>query len=286
MTPPRWWLPLAVVLVATLAGLGAPRTVEAATPASFVLRTGLPDRTLTPGATNPAVTQATIGRTICVTGWTLTVRPSSRYTRTLEIKHLAVYGFSDRNLAHYEEDHLIPLELGGAPADPANLWPEPYHLRVVDGTDLGAYAKDRLETYLKKAVCDGHIPLAAAQARMRGNWVAWWRITFNAPGATVTSAQAVRLGDGAARLTLYSDGSGVLYVNLKGLASGTWNEHLWDGSCDSLGTRVAVLPGLAVPLTGAIARTNRLDPVQAVGRTIRIVHGSTALCATFAAGSP
>src|ERR1700730_15863190 len=25
---------------------------------------------------------------------------------------------------HYDEDHLVPLERGSAPADPSNLWPE------------------------------------------------------------------------------------------------------------------------------------------------------------------
>jgi DNA-binding CsgD family transcriptional regulator len=41
---------------------------------------GEPRLALTPGAYNPAVTQATIGRTICVSGWTATIRPSSSYT--------------------------------------------------------------------------------------------------------------------------------------------------------------------------------------------------------------
>jgi hypothetical protein len=31
--------------------------------------------------------------------------------------------------SNYEEDHFIPLELGGAPKNPKNLWPEP-HTRV------------------------------------------------------------------------------------------------------------------------------------------------------------
>ncbi len=35
------------------------------------------------------------------------------------------YGYADRNPAHYQEDHLVPLELGGAPRDPRNLWPQP-----------------------------------------------------------------------------------------------------------------------------------------------------------------
>jgi hypothetical protein len=45
-----------------------------ATPAALA-QSALPDRTRTPGALNPKVTQATIGTTICVRGWTQTVRP-------------------------------------------------------------------------------------------------------------------------------------------------------------------------------------------------------------------
>jgi hypothetical protein len=36
------------------------------------------------------------------------------------------YGYTDHHLSDFEEDHLIPLELAGAPADIRNLWPEPH----------------------------------------------------------------------------------------------------------------------------------------------------------------
>src|SRR5947209_6316443 len=39
-----------------------------------------PDPRCTPGALNPRVTQATIRRTICMRGWTSTVRPPERIT--------------------------------------------------------------------------------------------------------------------------------------------------------------------------------------------------------------
>lgn len=110
--------------------LGVPADVSAASAASGVLRTDLPNHTLTPGALNPAVTQATILKTICVSGWTTTVRPSSSYTTRLKRTQLAAYGYHDRSLADYEEDHLVSLELGGSPASTKNLWPEPHHLKV------------------------------------------------------------------------------------------------------------------------------------------------------------
>jgi hypothetical protein len=85
----------------------------------------LPDPSCQPGATNPDVTQATIGSTICVSGRTSTVRPPTSYTNPLKVQQIAQYGYSDTSTADYEEDHLIPLELGGSPRSTLNLWPEP-----------------------------------------------------------------------------------------------------------------------------------------------------------------
>lgn len=110
--------------------------------------------TRTPGALNPDVTQATIARTICVRGWTRTVRPPVSYTNTLKARQLREYGLHGA-LSGYQEDHLISLELGGAPVDPRNLWPEPYP-RAAD--------VDRIENELNRRVCDGSLSLAAAQA--------------------------------------------------------------------------------------------------------------------------
>src|SRR5215471_19094461 len=89
-------------------------------------RLPLPDPSCTPGSYNPNVTQSTIGSTICMSGWTATVRPPTSYTNALKVQGIADYGYSDTNVSDYEEDHLVPLELGGAPRDPRNLWPEPH----------------------------------------------------------------------------------------------------------------------------------------------------------------
>lgn len=98
-------------------------------PLPALARSSLPDPRLTPDAINPAVTQATIHDTICVRGWTRTVRPPEDFTYQLKRRQIREYGYRDRRLSHYEEDHLIPLGLGGAPSDPKNLWPEPRHPR-------------------------------------------------------------------------------------------------------------------------------------------------------------
>ncbi len=52
---------------------------------------------------------------------------------------------------------LIPLELGGAPQDVANLWVEPWN------GNANAHMKDAVETYLNREVCRGAMPLADAQ---------------------------------------------------------------------------------------------------------------------------
>ena len=125
----------------------------------------LPDQARTPGAINPDVTQATIGKTICVSGWTKTVRPPAIYTNRLKVKQLAAWHYADRNPADVEEDHLISLQLGGSPTDPANLWPQAYA-----GT-YGARTKDVVETKLKQLVCSGSITLKTAQQAIATDWV-------------------------------------------------------------------------------------------------------------------
>jgi hypothetical protein len=109
--------------------------------------------TLTPGSLNPDVSQATIGTTICVKGWTATVRPPVNYTDRLKEEQMPAYGESGPP-SGYQEDHLISLELGGNPTDPKNLWPEPYP-RAAD--------VDRIENDLNAKVCSGGLTLAEAQ---------------------------------------------------------------------------------------------------------------------------
>ena len=132
---------------------------------------GEPDASLTPGSLNPAVTQATIDSTICVSGWTATIRPASDYTTALKIQQMTEYGYSDTSTSSYEEDHLISLELGGAPTDPRNLWPEPYTAALSDGRPTGAHVKDGFETKLKDEVCNGTVTLNLAQSEIGDNWV-------------------------------------------------------------------------------------------------------------------
>jgi hypothetical protein len=123
------------------------------------------DHALTPGALNSAVTQENIASTICRSGYTKTIRPPVRYTNALKAKQLRGMGSPH----DYEEDHLVPLELGGHPSDPKNLWPEHWN------GAFGAHTKDVLENKLHRLVCDHRITLKTAQEAIAQNWiVAYW----------------------------------------------------------------------------------------------------------------
>jgi hypothetical protein len=113
----------------------------------------LPSPTLTPGSLNPDVTQATIGSTICVRGWTRTIRPPSNFTSALKGAQMATYRLTG-SPSDYQEDHLVSLELGGHPTDPKNLWPQPYPR---------ASEVDQIENELNEKVCSGKLTLAEAQ---------------------------------------------------------------------------------------------------------------------------
>jgi hypothetical protein len=110
---------------------------------------------LTPGALNPDVTPATIRQTICSRGWTKTVRPPTSFTSALKLVQMRQYGFAG-GPADYQEDHFISLELGGAPNDPKNLWPE---------RRPRADHVDGVENDLNAQVCSGRLSLAEAQRR-------------------------------------------------------------------------------------------------------------------------
>ena len=125
-----------------------------------------PDPSRTLGAINPGVTQTNISETICVHGWTRTVRPPEEYTYRLKREQLREWGYEDRQTRDYEEDHLIPLELGGSPTSPQNLWPEPW------GGTWNAHIKDRLENYLHDQVCADRVPIGEAQREIAADWVA------------------------------------------------------------------------------------------------------------------
>lgn len=142
-------------------------------PARCTSEDGLPDGACTPGAANSIdVTQATIKTTICQSGYTShgirsdgkSVRPPVSYTNALKLTGIVAYGYSDTNPADYEEDHLVPLELGGDGYSAKNLWPQPRY-----GPHPSA-DKGPIENRLHDLVCSGTVALAVAQASIANDW--------------------------------------------------------------------------------------------------------------------
>ena len=200
-----------VLFAAIAAGIGM---LLSAAPPAQLRRIGptdiYPDPVRTPGAANQQVTQRNIGDTICSRRWsTKLIRPPAGYTSRLKRKQLREYGdavhqtraqlinpntgkvdttrcmaHSD-NMACYEEDHLIPLEDGGDPTDPRNLWPEPYNTHV-GGVIMGAHQKDVVEGFIHDEICydipgarkNSYIPattsitLRQGQEILAGEWYA------------------------------------------------------------------------------------------------------------------
>lgn len=112
-------------------------------PGSCQVIEGRADVRCTPGAINLDVTQATIGTTVCVPGWTVKIRPPAAYTNLLKTSQMIEYGQTGPP-SDFEEDHLINLGIGGAPQDPHNLFPQPRT------GPRSASVKDQEETQLQR----------------------------------------------------------------------------------------------------------------------------------------
>ena len=128
----------------------------------------LPNSNLTPG-----VAAESDIRVICQSGYATSVRPRGSLWNRLKDEAYNRYGIprghrsavDDNGVHHpaYEVDHLIPLELGGAPSDIRNLWPE---------SIAGAKEKDKVENKLHTLVCSGRLSLRQAQNAIAQNWKA------------------------------------------------------------------------------------------------------------------
>lgn len=163
----RWGVVLASVVIVLF-------TVQpaSATEAHCHVIDGKADRTCTPGALNPDVTQATIHTTICVPGWAAKVRPSAEFTNQIKRQAMINYGITGP-LSAMEGDHFFPIEVGGFPGDehnpddPRNLaqiWPESW-----TGTP-NAHTKDIDENAVHRAVCAGTMTLKQGQDFILAKW--------------------------------------------------------------------------------------------------------------------
>ena len=118
---------------------------------------------------NADVRQDTISSTICVAGYTASIRPSSSYTQGVKFKLMQAQSIPRADASGYELDHRIPLALGGHPRALANLMLQPW-----DG-ERGAKKKDRLERALQRMVCNGTLALDQARDAIFSDWEAAYR---------------------------------------------------------------------------------------------------------------
>jgi hypothetical protein len=110
---------------------------------------------------NRAVTQATIGGTICKPGWTEAVRPPFRVTDQIKRDKLHAAGWTDADKNRFELDYIIPLSLGGAPDDPNNFQLKPAN-EVVE--------REALQACLPRLVCERRLMLDEARNAVWRDW--------------------------------------------------------------------------------------------------------------------
>ena len=129
----------------------------------------LPDRKITPGTINTAISEQQYRAQCHAKDWTRLYRPPVSFANSLKRLQVKEYGYPLADIRDYEEDHLVPLCLAGAPQDPANLWPEPR------SGEWNADHKDMLEAKLCRLTCDGKVLLAQAQREIATDWIAAYR---------------------------------------------------------------------------------------------------------------
>lgn len=116
-----------------------------------------------PGAVDPTITQANIGRTICRPGYARSVRPAYAITGPLKRRMMADQ-HPGEPLSAYELDHLIPISLGGAPLDRRDLWLQPRQ------GPMNADDKNVLAYVLWRLVCTRQVPLDVARYDISHDW--------------------------------------------------------------------------------------------------------------------
>lgn len=104
---------------------------------------------------------------LCTPGYTATIRPPQYYTTNLKKAQMTAQHLPGTT-KDYEEDHVVPLEVGGAPRDENNLFPEVWS---------EAHRKDRIENAYHDAMCAGRITIAQAQQVFLTH--AWFKVTAN-----------------------------------------------------------------------------------------------------------
>lgn len=125
----------------------------------------LPNRALTPGVTRP------VDVDVMCSAENDDLDPE--VPPSIQSVVFREYGISlDRSQKDFQVDYLISPQLGGTD-DVRNLWPQSYK-----DTKWNARAKDDLERYLSRMVCEKKISLREAQRAIATNWIAAYQKYF------------------------------------------------------------------------------------------------------------
>ena len=111
-------------------------------------------------AINQNVTQDIIQQTICVPGYTKTIRPPVSQTNKIKRDMMEQQGIDSAVRPYIALDHIIPMALGGHPSDLENF-------QLISHRENAR--KSRIEVKLQCLVCTGQISLSEAQKAMN-NW--------------------------------------------------------------------------------------------------------------------
>jgi hypothetical protein len=110
--------------------------------------------------------------TLCMPGWTKTIRPPTTVTNKWKVQVMNAYGMRNVALKDVEGDHIGPLVLDGddgSTLGPTGL-PLNYYPELWDGP-TGAHVKDQEEDLLHRQVCSGALTLQQAQDKIIRDWV-------------------------------------------------------------------------------------------------------------------
>lgn len=147
--------------------IGTQPIVNQSNPTRIGPKEAYPDFQLNPGK----LSDLDPNKTCLDPNWrTSSIRPPVNYTNALKKQDIALYHYTDTNMADYELDHIVSLEVCGDPKDPKNLWPEPYNL-TWNGKDVGARIKDKVENLMAKMVKAGQISVQEAANNLRFDWI-------------------------------------------------------------------------------------------------------------------
>lgn len=109
------------------------------------------------GLATSEVTQTNIDKTICVPGWTSTIRPPATIARAIKVHMMNTQSIPIDRLGEYQLDHIVPLCLGGDPESLDNLQLQHNH---------DAKIKDKMERKICCMVCSGQVKLSEARKQI------------------------------------------------------------------------------------------------------------------------